>query len=54
MYVLIPSFSNGAVFGALLGCKLGFTALPQDLLKFTNRLWLDNQVEKLLKTIGLD
>ena len=29
--------SNGAVLGALMGCKFGFKALPQDLLQFKHR-----------------
>lgn len=45
--------SNGAVCGALMGCKFGFKALPDDLLQFPHRQWLDDQVEKFLKTIGL-
>ena len=36
--------SNGAVCGALMGCKFGFQALPQDLLNFPYRGWLDDQV----------
>ena len=47
-------FSNGSVCGAMLGCKLGFSALPEDLLKFPNREWLDKQVSLFLKSIGLD
>ena len=50
----LSSHSNGAVCGALMGCKLGFRALPQDLLEFPYREWLDTQVEGFLRTIGLD
>ena len=50
----LSSYSNGAVCGALMGCKLGFQALPQDLLEFPYRKWLDTQVERFLRTIGLD
>ncbi len=49
-----PLCSNGAVCGALMGCKFGFKALPQDLLAFTHRDWLDTQVDKFLATIGLN
>ena len=45
--------SNGAVCGALVGCALGFKALPEDLLLFPHRSWLDEQVDKFLTTIGL-
>lgn len=45
--------SNGAVCGAMLGCKVGFSNLPVDLLQFVNRQWLDNHVDKFLETIGL-
>jgi hypothetical protein len=37
----------------MMGCKLGFKALPEDLLKFPNREWLDKKVEAFLKTVGL-
>lgn len=45
--------SNAAVCGAMLGCKLGFKALPEDLLKFHHRDWLDKKVDSFLKTVGL-
>jgi len=45
--------SNGSVCGALMGCKFGFKALPQDLLQFPYRQWLDAQVNTFLRTIGL-
>lgn len=45
--------SNGSVCGALMGCKFGFKALPQDLLQFPHRQWLDAQVNTFLRTIGL-
>lgn len=45
--------TNGAVCGALLGCVVGFSALPEDLLAFPHREWLDAQVEKFLQVIGL-
>lgn len=46
-------YSNGAVCGALLGCKVGFSALPDDLLQFKHRQWLDDQVDQFLTVIGL-
>ena len=46
-------YSNGAVCGALTGCVVGFKALPEDLLQFPHRIWLDQQVDKFLSTIGL-
>ena len=52
-YAIQFIFSNAAVCGALLGCRLGFSQLPEDLLKFPHRKWLDDNVEKLLETIGL-
>ena len=45
--------TNGAVCGALLGCAVGFSALPEDLLAFPDREWLDAQVERFLQVIGL-
>lgn len=45
--------SNAAVCGALMGCRIGFSGLPEDLLRFPNRKWLDTQVEEFLRTIGL-
>ena len=45
--------TNGAVCGALLGCVTGFRALPEDLLAFPHREWLDSQVERFLQVIGL-
>ena len=45
--------SNGAVAGALMGCKFGFKNLPEDLLNFPHRKWLDRKVQQFLKTIGL-
>lgn len=45
--------TNGAVAGALMGCKFGFKKLPEDLLNFPHRKWLDKKIEKFLVTIGL-
>ena len=53
MCLLLLVCSNGAVCGALMGCKLGFKALPQDLLQFKNRQWLDERVDSFLRLIGL-
>jgi len=46
--------SNGAVAGAMMGCKFGFKKLPKDLLEFPHRKWLDRKVHQFLVTIGLD
>ena len=46
-------YSNGAVCGALLGCKVGFSALPDDLLQLKHRQWLDDQVDQFLTVVGL-
>ena len=46
-------FSNGAVAGALMGCKFGYKNLPEDLLNFPHRKWLDRKVHQFLKAIGL-
>ena len=46
--------SNGAVCGGLAGCVVGFKALPEDLLQFPHRTWLDQQVDNFLTTIGLN
>ena len=45
--------SNAAVCGALTGCVVGFKSLPEDLLQFPHRAWLDQQVDSFLNTIGL-
>jgi ADP-ribosylglycohydrolase len=45
--------TNGAVYGALVGCRIGFKALPEDLLCFPHREWLDKKVNTYLQTIGL-
>ena len=45
--------SNGAVAGAMMGCKFGFKKLPVDLLQFPHRSWLDRKVHQFLVTIGL-
>ena len=46
-------YSNAAVAGALVGCKLGFSSLPQDLLQFPHREWLDQRVDSFLEVTGL-
>ena len=36
-----------------MGCKFGFKKLPEDLLNFPHRKWLDHKVQQFLVTIGL-
>ena len=39
--------TNGAVAGALLGCKLGLSALPSSWLnKLLHKKWLDGIIEQ--------
>jgi ADP-ribosylglycohydrolase len=46
--------SNCAVCGALLGCKVGYKALPiERLQKMPHIQWLDNYVTSFLHLIGL-
>jgi len=46
--------TNGAVAGALLGCRLGFSRLPEDWIKgMPYHSWLEAHVQKLLLTLGL-
>lgn len=46
--------TNGAVCGAVLGAKLGYSNLPQDWLqKMPHIKWLDARVEKFLACVGL-
>lgn len=53
VYINLLFFSNGAVCGAMLGCKVGFSKLPEDLLQFVHRQWLDEKVEQFMELIGL-
>jgi len=47
--------SNAAVAGALIGCKLGFDALPKDWLHgLKEKQWLDKKVDRLLGMLGLN
>ncbi|XP_046563667.1 uncharacterized protein LOC124272507 isoform X1 [Haliotis rubra] len=44
--------TNGAVAGALLGCKLGMSALPVSWVsKLKHKAWLDEKIEKYLKVL---
>ncbi|KAL3852157.1 hypothetical protein ACJMK2_015835 [Sinanodonta woodiana] len=50
------SNSNGCVAGALLGCKVGFSRLPQDWvsgLKRKQTAWLNTKINLLLDMMGL-
>jgi len=45
--------TNGAVCGALLGCKLGYSQLPKDwLASLLHKTWLDRKVIAFLKFNG--
>eukprot|EP01114_Cavostelium_apophysatum_P002416 TRINITY_DN1215_c0_g1_i1.p1 TRINITY_DN1215_c0_g1~~TRINITY_DN1215_c0_g1_i1.p1 ORF type:complete len:539 (+),score=149.94 TRINITY_DN1215_c0_g1_i1:59-1618(+) len=42
--------TNGAIAGALFGCKVGYSQLPKDWLEaLPNKAWYDKQVVELLK-----
>ncbi|PFX16366.1 uncharacterized protein LOC111342294 [Stylophora pistillata] len=46
--------TNGAVAGALLGCKLGASKLPESWLnELLHKKWLDEKIEKFLALLGL-
>lgn len=46
--------TNGAVAGALLGCKLGASKLPESWLNnLLNKAWLDEKIERFLALLGL-
>jgi len=46
--------TNGAVVGALLGCRLGFSQLPEDWIRgMPYSSWLEAHVQQLLLVLGL-
>lgn len=46
--------TNGAVAGALLGCKLGYENLPQSWIDgLVHRDWLFSEVEEFCKLLGV-
>ena len=46
--------TNAAAAGAILGCKLGCSNLPQNLIaQLTHKAWLDEQIVRLLVMMGL-
>ena len=50
------SNSNGCVAGALLGCKVGYSHLPQEWvqgLRKKQTTWLNVKINHLLHMIGL-
>eukprot|EP01114_Cavostelium_apophysatum_P016108 TRINITY_DN4529_c0_g1_i1.p1 TRINITY_DN4529_c0_g1~~TRINITY_DN4529_c0_g1_i1.p1 ORF type:complete len:467 (-),score=84.35 TRINITY_DN4529_c0_g1_i1:18-1418(-) len=47
--------TNAAVAGALLGCKVGYDALPKDWLEgLKHKAWLDKKVDRLIAMLDLD
>jgi len=50
---IVLLFSNASVCGAVLGCKLGYSKLPKDLLELKYKSWLDEKVTLFLRTTGL-
>jgi len=46
--------TNGAVCGAVLGCKIGYSKLPIDWLKaLPHKKWLDQKIVSFLNLMGL-
>jgi len=46
--------TNAAVCGALVGCVIGYSKLPEDWLgSLTYKPWLDQKATALLKLMGL-
>jgi len=46
--------TNGAVAGAVLGCKLGYSGLPSDWLNgLPHKDWLAEKAEALCGVLGL-
>ena len=46
--------TNAAAAGSILGCKVGFRNLPQDLIsQLIHKPWLDEQINKLLSIMNL-
>ena len=46
--------TNGAVAGALLGCKLGYDQLPKDWLDgLLEKEWLTYRVDQFLVLLGI-
>lgn len=47
--------TNGAVCGSLLGCKLGFSALPVEWVEtLVHKDWLSQRAEELCQLVGLE
>jgi len=44
--------TNCAVIGAILGCYLGSSSIPQAWLKFENYTWLTDRINRVLKLFG--
>jgi O-acetyl-ADP-ribose deacetylase (regulator of RNase III) len=47
--------TNAAIAGAVLGCKLGFSAIPPELVDgLVHKDWLEERVGQLLRLMGLN
>ncbi|GAM23050.1 hypothetical protein SAMD00019534_062250 [Acytostelium subglobosum LB1] len=47
--------TNGAVCGAMIGCKIGYSQLPKDMLDaLPNKKWLDNLVVQFINKVVLN
>lgn len=49
------SDTNGAVVGAIMGCKTGYSKLPRDLLQYMFMgQWLYNEMDPFMRTMGVN
>jgi ADP-ribosylglycohydrolase len=47
--------TNGAVAGAMMGCKLGYKGLPREWVEgLTHFEWLKGKADLLVRLMGLD
>ena len=48
------SARNGAVCGALMGARIGYSKLPKDWLEsLVHKWWLDEKMKKFLEIVGV-